>query len=119
MVIVQPMPIATPTYLVFIMNPGCRPLESYDSPIAHNEYRIALGVSDYEEVYWLGFILTEVKWDYHFMVQTNSGQWAEKVGACGKTILHEYGNPDFISWDRTGMGGYNYTSDIKYFAITN
>ena len=33
------------------------------------------------------------------MVQTNTGQWAEKHGISGDSILHEFGvNPSNIKW---------------------
>ncbi|MGM9601662.1 MAG: RHS repeat-associated core domain-containing protein, partial [Faecousia sp.] len=87
-----------------------RKIEGADSPIKNNEYRIALRVSDI--VY-----TRDIVWDYHFMVQTSSGQWAEKHGPSGATVLHEYGTPDTISWD---CGSYTnfYTSKIIYLAIT-
>ena len=95
---------------------GCRAINSYDSPINNNEYRIALRVSK------PNIISTPVgnylDWDYHFMVQTSSGNWAEKHGPGGGSVYHSSGNPSTISWDCGDIRGY-YTSEIKYFAITN
>lgn len=56
------------------------------------------------------------------MVQTSSGQWAEKHGNTGDSIIHEIGNnPDNISWDLYDGGvcwsGY-YDSGIEYYAIS-
>ena len=94
---------------------NCRPINSYNSPIADNEYRIALRVSEPK------FIMTpkglQFDWDYHFMVQTSTGNWAEKHGPGGATVFHESGNPSTISWDCGSTKGY-YTSEIQYFAIT-
>jgi RHS repeat-associated protein len=61
-----------------------RPLESYDSPIDSNEYRIALrtGVED-----------------YHFMVQNSDGSWSHKPGQC-KTRQIDGANPSVVPWDR-------------------
>ena len=60
-----------------------RIIDSYDSPIESNEYRIALrtGVAD-----------------YHFMVQHNDGSWSHKPGFCS-TRLIDGDNPSVISWD--------------------
>lgn len=52
------------------------------------------------------------------MVQTSSGNWAEKHGPGGATVYHTSGNPTTISWDYGNITGY-YTSGIRYFAITN
>lgn len=56
-------------------------------------------------------------WDYHFMVQTSTGQWAEKHGRAGTSICHEMGmTPDTISWDLGNREGY-YDSEIIYIAV--
>ena len=95
---------------------GCRILESYDSPIHNNEYRIAIRVS---KVKCKRFLLyTYFEWDYHFMVQTNTGKWAEKHGPGGATVYHEYGNPATLSWDCGDEKGY-YEGKIIYLAITD
>ena len=60
-----------------------RIIDSYDSPIESNEYRIALRTS---------------KEDYHFMVQHNDGSWSHKPGFCS-TRLIDGANPSVISWD--------------------
>ncbi len=60
-----------------------RIIDSYDSPIESNEYRIALRTCDE---------------DYHFMVQHNDGRWSHKPGFCS-TRLIEGPNPSVISWD--------------------
>lgn len=59
-----------------------------------------------------------LQWDYHFMVQTESGEWAEKRGSSSATILHTSGNPSILQWDAATYPNF-YTSDILYFAITN
>ena len=52
------------------------------------------------------------------MVQTESGEWAEKRGSSSATILHTSGNPSTFQWDAATYPNF-YTSDILYFAITN
>ena len=100
------------------LNRGCRRIESYDSPIRSNEYRIALRVSQLEQINTpYGPIPDFLGWDYHFMVQTSSGLWAEKRGPAGESILHSSGNPSTLSWDNANTTGF-YTSEIIYFAIT-
>jgi len=92
------------------LNRGCRIIDSYNSPINENEYRIALRVKN-------SFLHKLINWYYHFMVQTASGKWAEKFGPSGPTEYHHVGNPDIISWG-CGSGEGTYNSDIIYFAIT-
>ena len=95
-----------------------RPLESYDSPIDSNEYRIALrtGVED-----------------YHFMVQNSDGSWSHKPGHC-KTRQIDGANPSVVPWDAIIIDQYifqqlNYVVEIDiepnyydsktlYFAIS-
>lgn len=95
---------------------GCRIIESYDTPIEDNEYRIALRVGEQPVVGPNGY--PYLRWDYHFMVQTESGEWAEKRGSSSATILHTSGNPSIFQWDAATYPNF-YTSDILYFAITN
>ena len=95
-----------------------RRLNSYNSSIKDNEYRIALRVKSFPftkdrtgQIYF--------DWDYHFMVQTATGAWAEKHGPGGDALVHEIGEtPETISWDRGNRIGY-YDSEIIYFAISN
>ena len=60
-----------------------RPLESFDSPIEQNEYRIALrtGVED-----------------YHFMIQHSDGSWSHKPSWL-PSRLADGNNPSDMSWD--------------------
>ena len=105
---------------------GCRQLDSYDSPINENEYRIAVRVSYAKTDYYdaidkngnRSILLVVEFWDYHFMVQTNTGAWAEKHGPGGKTDIHKEENPYDIVWG-TGDGKELYTGTILFFAITN
>ena len=96
---------------------GCRRLNAYDSAIANNEYRVALRVS---QVYLNEFSDGSIAlfWDYHFMVQTSSGGWAEKHGPGGPTVYHHYGTPETLSWDYGDIKGF-YDSKIVYFAFTD
>ena len=60
-----------------------RIIDSYDSPIGSNEYRIALRTGQE---------------DYHFMMQHSDGSWSHKPGFC-KTRLIDGDNPSVVSWD--------------------
>ena len=97
---------------------SAREIKGPNSRISDNEYRIAVRVKKYpvyKEDKYGNFYLD---WDYHFMVQTSDGSWAEKHGAGGATIYHNGGNPNTISWDLGNTKGY-YDSGIIYLAITN
>ena len=54
--------------------------------------------------------------DYHFMAQTNTGQWAEKHGPGGNSEIHPLGmTPDTIPWT---LGGVPFYDDGPiYYAI--
>lgn len=57
-------------------------------------------------------------YDYHFMRQTNTGQWAEKHGVSGDSILWDAGmTPDTIPWTLSGLPVYD--SPIIYYAVGN
>ena len=86
------------------------------APVKTNEYRIALRVGSKP----YGYAIIDGQYvplnDYHFMVQTDSGRWAEKHGSMGASVLHNIGEtPDTISWDLYTAGYYD--SDIIYYAI--
>ena len=66
--------------------------------INSNEYRIALRIRS-------------SPYDYHFYVQTNTGEWAHKPGSASCEPLG-YINPTTVSW----KGGYN--SDTVYLAVS-
>ena len=87
---------------------SARIIDNYNSAISDNEYRIALRVGYYNEYIY----------DYHFMVQTSSGKWAEKHGSGGATVLHNKGNPNTISWDLPGFMNGFYNSEIVYLAVS-
>ena len=87
----------------------------YDSPIEDNEYRIAVRVHNPEPVWTANG--PRVLFDYHFMIQTSSGGWAEKRGSNGATREYTSRNPAKISWDLDGMEGF-YDSTIIYLAVT-
>ena len=96
---------------------SCRFIDGANAEISDDEYRIALRVKQQPMALQTpsGVI---IDWDYHFMVQTSSGAWAEKHGPGGDSILHAVGEtPDTISWDCGTQIGY-YDSKIIYFAIS-
>ena len=97
------------------MGRSARIISGPNATIQNDEYRIALrvGTKPIPEFELLGII----QYDYHFMVQTDSGQWAEKHGIGGDSILHEVGlTPDSIPW--TFMDNPYYDSEIIYLAIS-
>lgn len=95
-----------------------RIIDSHDSPIEKNEYRIALRTGES---------------DYHFMVQHSDGSWSHKPGIC-KTRLIDGNNPSVVSWDAPQIDlyawvyfgivieiGYEpnyYDSETIYFAVS-
>ncbi|MBR6918276.1 MAG: RHS repeat-associated core domain-containing protein, partial [Clostridia bacterium] len=91
-----------------------REIDGPYSLITQNEYRIALRVGTSPCRY--NPYTSEPIYDYHFMCQTNTGQWAEKHGYGGSSILWDYGmTPDTIPWTLGGKEYYD--SAIVYFAI--
>ena len=93
---------------------SARIIDGPNDPIYDNEYRIALRVGT-NPFQYVGNIPL---YDYHFMVQTATGQWAEKHGTEGTSILHPHGlTPDDLTW--TLYGEEYYDSKIIYFAISD
>ena len=81
----------------------------------NDEFKIALRVGT--KPYYINQITGERRYDYHFMRQTDTGQWAEKHGTSGASILHKRGQtPTTISWDLDYLIGY-YDSPIIYYAV--
>lgn len=77
-----------------------------------DEWKIALRVGTQPFATYNGIQL----YDYHFMVQTDTGQWAEKHGPGGDSILWAEGEtPETIPWTLNGVEYYD--SEILYFAI--
>ena len=90
-----------------------RRIRGPNAKVYDNEFKIALRVgttpymSDNNGNYY---------YDYHFMRQTDTGQWAEKHGTTGVSILWDFGmTPDTIPW--TYNGYLYYDSDIIYYAV--
>ena len=81
--------------------------------VYENEFRIALAVGTKP---YAKDKMGNLYYDYHFMVQTNTGQWAEKHGYGGDSILWDSGmTPDTIPWT---LGGVPYYDDGPlYYAI--
>ena len=87
------------------------------SPICADEYRIALrvGTEPYGWYYGKNGSISAL-YDYHFMVQTSTGQWAEKHGIAGDSILWDKGmTPNDIPWVLNDKEYYN--SRIIYIAV--
>ena len=89
-----------------------RIINSPKAQIHEYEYRIAIRVKEAPENWY-----ETSTYDYHFMYQTKSGQWAEKHGQAGNSILWDNGQtPDDIPW--TLGGSEFYDSRIIYLAIS-
>jgi peptidoglycan/xylan/chitin deacetylase (PgdA/CDA1 family) len=81
-----------------------------------NEFKIALRVGT--RPYKYNLAAGQVYYDYHFMRQTDTGQWAEKHGYGGASILWDTGmTPDTIPWTLCGVPYYD--SAIIYYALGN
>ena len=92
-----------------------RKISGPDAKVYDNEFKIALRVGT-QPLYnpYTG----QLYYDYHFMRQTNTGQWAEKHGYGGASILWDAGmTPDKIPWT-LGDAPY-YDSAIIYYAVGN
>ena len=88
-----------------------RIIDSYDSPINANEYRIALRTA-----------LRPGSEDYHFMLQHSDGSWSHKPGTLSSRLI-DGDNPSEITWDAPsmieGLTFVNYyNSKTVYFAVT-
>lgn len=99
-------------YITETLNRGCRRLSSPYSTIESSEYRVALRTG----VEYVGY---RVIYDYHLMVQTNTGGWAHKQGSGDPEYLGIV-NPKTIIWDLgTGDVVYDvYSSNTIFFAVT-
>ena len=78
-----------------------RIIDSFDSPIESNEYRIALRTGEA---------------DYHFMVQHNDGSWSHKPGLCS-TRLIDGDNPSVVAWDAPTINSFYYYITGKVIEI--
>ena len=93
-----------------------RKISGPDAKVYDNEFKIAfrVGTKPYAYDSYTG----QLYYDYHFMRQTNTGQWAEKHGYGGSSILWDTGmTPDTIPWTLGGMPYYD--SAIIYYAVGN
>ena len=89
-----------------------RRISGPNDDVKANEFKIALrvGTKPYNKS------KKYPKYDYHFMRQTNTGQWAEKHGTSGTSILWDAGmTPDDIPWTYNGEPYYD--SPIIYYAV--
>ena len=85
-----------------------------NAAVYDNEFRIALRVGTQPCGY--NWFTGELIYDYHFMRQTDTGQWAEKHGYGGPSVLWAEGmTPDTIPWTLGGEPYYD--SDIIYYAV--
>ncbi len=93
-----------------------RVISGPDTKVYNNEYKIALRVGT--KPYAYDIYTGQLYYDYHFMRQTNTGQWAEKHGIGGASVLWDPGmTPDTIPWTLSGAPYYD--SAIIYYAVGN
>ena len=91
-----------------------RKISGPDAKVYDNEFKIALRVGT--QPYAYNTYTGQPYYDYHFMRQTNTGQWAEKHGYGGESILWDTGmTPETIPWTLSGVPYYN--SAIIYYAV--
>ena len=93
-----------------------RKISGPDAKVYDNEFKIALRVGT--QPYAYNPYTGQLYYDYHFMRQTNTGQWAEKHGYGGASILWDAGmTPDTIPWTLGDVPYYD--SAIIYYAVGN
>ena len=95
-----------------------RRLSGPDSKLYDNEYKIALrvGTKPIRIIENMNPLKIRLVYDYHLMVETETGQWAEKHGSAGDSILWPEGmTPDTIPWTIDGTPYYD--SKIIYLAV--
>ena len=93
-----------------------RKISGPDAKVYDNEFKIALRVGT--QPYAYNPYTGQLYYDYHFMRQTNTGQWAEKHGYGGASVLWDEGmTPDTIPWTLDGVPYYD--SVIIYYAVGN
>ena len=93
-----------------------RKISGPDAKVYDNEFKIALRVGT--RPYKYNLATGQVYYDYHFMRQTDTGQWAEKHGYGGASVLWGAGmTPDTIPWTLCGVPYYD--SAIIYYAVGN
>ena len=98
------------------MGKTVRRIDAPDAKVYDNEYKIALRVGTRPYAY--NQQSGELYYDYHFMRQTDTGQWAEKHGIGGASVLWDAGmTPDTIPWTLNGIPYYD--SPIIYYAVGN
>lgn len=99
----------------------CRKLSSQTAYIRPNEYKVAMRIGVEMKIPNSSIIIN----DYHFMVQTNTGGWAHKMGKYDSEYLG-FINPTTYSWDyykydangnKKDFIANGYSSDTFYFAV--
>ena len=93
-----------------------RRIDGPNAKVYANEFKIALRVGT--KPYGYDPKTGQQYYDYHFMRQTDTGQWAEKHGVGGDSVLWDTGmTPDTIPWTLSGVPYYD--SPIIYYAVGN
>ena len=100
---------------------GYRRLDSFNSYINANEYRIAVKVGYHgQHTYTL---YTELPASYHFILQNADGSWSEKYkGLPSGELFSPLENPSEIMWFSIKVSPNRmvdvYNKKVIYFAIT-
>ena len=91
-----------------------REISGPNEKVYDDEFKIALRVGT--QPYAFNPYTGQLYYDYHFMRQTDTGQWAEKHGYGGPSILWDAGmTPDTIPWTLDGVPYYD--SEIIYYTV--
>ena len=91
----------------------CRRMNAKDDYLRSNEYKIAMRVGNHKyEVNGK----TYVDYDYHFMVQVNTSDWAHKQGKTSSAFLGHI-DPSTYNWSAGTYSNF-YNSSTLYFAVT-
>lgn len=100
-------------YITETLGRSCRKLSSQYSPIGSSEYRVAMRIGIHTKQEGNDEI---VACDFHFIVQTNSGGWAQKQGTHASEYLGLI-NINNRNWNKNNYVNF-YDSETIYLAVT-
>lgn len=100
-------------YITETLGRSCRKLSSQYSPIGSSEYRVAMRIGIHTKQEGKDEI---VACDFHFIVQTNSGGWAQKQGTHASEYLGLI-NINNRNWNKNNYVNF-YDSETIYLAVT-
>lgn len=97
-------------YVINNLGRTCRRLQGPEDYISTDEYRIVMRTGD-------NYNGLSPRGEYHFLVQTNTGEWASKAGSSNSINTHFYDASQY-SWSVSQPSyTFYYTSDYIYFAV--